>query len=123
MLLLLCRLFDDPILSPPVGVTGVTREGEGTIGVSNFESIGSVICRTKSSFGRLGRGEEVGLKIWGVDPDPPPWTLSEDPVGDIREGPMTCRADQLLSILILLAEVTEEWLEPVEDVSLFIKLA
>ena len=123
MLLLLCRLLDDPILSPPVGVTGVTREGEGTIGVSNFESIGSVICRTKSSFGRLGRGEEVGLNIWGVDPDPPPWTLSEDPVGDIREGPMTCRADQLLSILILLAEVTEEWLEPVEDVSLFIKLA
>ena len=51
-----------------------------------------------------------------------PW-VDDDPVGDIREGPITCLADQLLSILMLLAEVTEELLEPVEDVSLFIRLA
>ena len=56
--------------------------------------------------------------MWEFEPP----LLPEDPVGDILEGPITCRADQLLSILILLAEVTEEWLEPVDDVSLFIKL-
>ena len=41
-------------------LTGVTREGEGTIGVSSLESIGSVICRTNSSLGLFGLGDEVG---------------------------------------------------------------
>ena len=62
--MLLFLLFDP--LSPiddRVGVgslTGVTREGEGTIGVSSLESIGSVICRTNSSLGLFGLGDEVG---------------------------------------------------------------
>ena len=53
LLLLVLRLLLDP-MSPIV--TGVTSEGEGTMGVSNFESIGRVICLTNKSFGRLGRG-------------------------------------------------------------------
>ena len=60
---MLLFLVFEPLLSTGVGSLtglGVTNEGEGTMGVSNLESIGSVICRTNSSFGLLGLGDEVG---------------------------------------------------------------